>query len=143
MSLTDVSVTATRSNNFLDLTPMISALQFQPTDFEFSRGWLTHVPSRHRFEFDNKGRVTIDARCDCSGQSIRREQNDQLFRAFSAWKQSYWRPLEINREFASHFKRPSPFVRLVRDIRMAWRRFRGRAAPITVPAEAFAMVPAE
>ena len=43
MSLTDVTVTATRSNNFLDLTPMISALQFQPTDFEFSRGWLTHV----------------------------------------------------------------------------------------------------
>jgi hypothetical protein len=85
MSSTDVSVAATRSSNFLDLTPMIAALQFQPTDFEFSRGWLTHVPSRHRFEFD-KGHVTIDARCDCSGQSIRPEQNDQLFRAFSAWK---------------------------------------------------------
>ncbi len=143
MSLTDVSTAPTRSSGFLDITPMISALQFQPTDFELSRGWLTHIPSRHRFKFDDKGRVTIDARCECSGQSIRREHNDQLSQAFTMWRQCYWQPLQIDREFANHFGKPNSFVRLVRDIRMAWRRFRRRAEPVTLPAEALAMVPAE
>jgi hypothetical protein len=143
MSLTDVSTAPTRSSGFLDITPMISALQFQPTDFELSRGWLTHIPSRHRFKFDDKGRVTIDARCECSGQSIRREQNHQLSQAFTVWRQCYWQPLQIDREFANHFRKPNSFVRLVRDIRMAWRRFRRRAEPVTLPAEALAMVPAE
>jgi hypothetical protein len=34
---------------FLDLSPMIDALRFQPADFEYSHGWLRHVPSRHAF----------------------------------------------------------------------------------------------
>ncbi len=50
----------------LDVAPMISALRFQPSDFEFAHGWLNHVPSRHRFQFDRKGRVTIDAPCGCA-----------------------------------------------------------------------------
>ena len=28
----------------LDVSPMISALRFQPDDFEFKHGWLHHVP---------------------------------------------------------------------------------------------------
>lgn len=143
MSYTDVSTTAARPGYFLDVAPMISALQFQPTDFELSHGWLNHVPSRHRFKFDKKGQVTIDARCDCSGQSVSREQGDQLFHAFTGWRQHYWPPLQIDREFASHFKSPNTWVRLFRDIRMAWRRFRRREEPVTVPVEALAMVPAE
>jgi hypothetical protein len=142
MSYTDAKSLA-RPSRFLDVAPMISALQFQPTDFEFTRGWLKHVPSRHRFKFDKNGRVTIDARCDCSLQSVNAEQGDQLFRAFTSWQQHYWRPLEIDREFAEHFRSPNAWVRLSRDIRMAWRRFRRRAAPITLPAEAVSMVPAE
>jgi len=39
---------------FLDVSPMISALRFQPTDFEYAHGWLRHVPSRHAFRFDRK-----------------------------------------------------------------------------------------
>jgi hypothetical protein len=144
MSYTDVGSTAGR-NYFLDVEPMISALQFQPADFELSHGWLRHVPSRHRFKFDKKGRVTIDARCDCSGQSVSREQGDQLYRAFSVWQQFYWRPQEIDREFARHFERPNAWVRLLRDIRMAWRRFRRREEPVALQADALAMVtiPAE
>ena len=30
---------------FLDVSPMISALRFQPTDFEYAHGRLRHVPS--------------------------------------------------------------------------------------------------
>lgn len=141
MSLTDVSTAPARSSGFLDIKPMISALQFQPTDFELSRGWLKHVPSRHQFKFGHKGQVTIDARCECSGHSIRREQKEQFSEAFTAWCQSYWQPLQLDQEFASHFRKPSSFVRFVRDA--AWRRFRRRAEPVTVPAEALAMIPAE
>jgi hypothetical protein len=124
---------------------MISALQFQPNDFEVSHGWLQHVPSRHRFKFDRNGRVTIDARCGCSGQSVSREQGNQLFHAFTAWQQFYWQPRQIDLEFASHFERPNAWGRLFRDIRMAWRRFRRREEAAALPAEALAMVtvPAE
>jgi integrase len=31
--------------------------------------------------------------------------------------QNYWRPLQINREFASHFRKPNAWIRLFRDIR--------------------------
>lgn len=47
---------------FLDVAPMISALQFQPMDFELSRGWLRHVPSRHRFKFDACNRCALRLR---------------------------------------------------------------------------------
>lgn len=144
MSYTDAGSGASRSY-LLDVDPMIAALQFQPADFELSHGWLRHMPSRHRFKFDKKGRVTIDARCECSGQSVSHEQGEQLYRAFTAWQQFYWRPHEIDREFASHFERPTALVRLFRDIRMAWRRFRRREQPIALPADALAtiVVPAE
>jgi hypothetical protein len=123
---------------------MISALRFQPSDFEYAHGWLSHVPSRHRFQFDRKGRVTIDALCGCATLSVRPEQTDELHSMFKTWRQDYWQPLEINREFASHFAEPNGWVRLFRDIRMAWRRFRRQAGPVTIPADALpSATPAE
>ncbi len=116
----------------LDVSPMISALRFQPTDFEFSHGQLLHVPSRHRFHFDRKGNVRIEADCGCAGMAVRKGQAADLFSTFNAWRESYWRQVEVDREFASHFRAPNAWVRLLRDIRMAWRRFRGREAPATV-----------
>jgi hypothetical protein len=144
MTYTEVGPAAGNSY-VLNIEPMISALQYQPGDFELSRGWLRHVPSRHEFKVDRHGRVTIDARCGCASQSVNCEQGVQLYRAFTAWRDFYWRSREIDREFASHFGRPNSWVRLYRDIRMAWRRFRRREEPATLPAEALATftVPAE
>lgn len=130
-------------HHFLDVSPMISALRFQPIDFELSRGWLRHVPSRHRFRFEPDGRVTIDAVCGCAGASIRQEQADQLTATFQTWRQDYWRPLRTDREFASHFRKPNSLVRLFRDVRMAFRRFRGRARPIEVAVGKLSALPAE
>jgi hypothetical protein len=63
---------------------------------------------------------------------------------FKTWRQNYWQPLEINREFASHFAEPNAWVRLFRDIRMAWRRFRRQSDPVTIPANALpSATPAE
>jgi hypothetical protein len=127
----------------LDAGPMILALQFQPTDFEYKHGRLRHVPSRHQFLFDRSGRVAIDAVCGCAGRSISSEQGEQLFTAFRAWEEYYWRPLEIDREFASHFRAPNAWVRLYRDMRMAWLRFVRRADPISLPVEFMPGIPAE
>jgi hypothetical protein len=124
-----------RSTSSLDVGPMISALRFQPSDFEYAHGWLNHVPSRHRFQFDRKGRVTIDAFCGCASLSVNPEQADELHSTFTTWRQNYWQPVEINREFASHFAEPNAWVRLFRDIRMAWRRFCRQADPVTIPAD--------
>jgi hypothetical protein len=127
----------------LNVEPMILALQIQPADFEYRQGRLRHVPSRHQFLFDRSGRAAIDAVCGCAGRSISSEQGEQLFTAFKAWEEFYWRPLEIDREFASHFRAPNAWVRLYRDMKMAWLRFMGRADPISLPGEAIPVVPAE
>lgn len=124
----------------LNVEPMIQALHFQPTDFEFERGWLLHVPSHHRFQFDRSGNVSIDAVCGCAGLSARREQAAELYSAFNTWKDTYWRSVEIDREFASHFAEPSAVVRFLRDVRIAWRKFVSapsrRHAPSRSPAPA-------
>jgi hypothetical protein len=125
---------------YLDASPMISALRFRPEDFEYAHGWLRHVPSRHRFQFDRLGRVTIDAMCGCAAMSIKPEQTDELVTMFKTWRQEYWLPLETNREFASHFNKPNAWVRLLRDIRMAFRRFLRRSDPVRVPAGALSPV---
>jgi hypothetical protein len=117
---------------------MISALRFQPDDFEYAHGWLRHVPSRHRFQFDRHGRVTIDAMCGCAGMAVKPEQSDELVTMFRTWRQDYWQPLETNREFASHFGKPNAWARLYRDIRMAFRRFFRRIEPDHVPVEGLA-----
>src|ERR1700733_4874256 len=96
-----------QSLRHLDVAPMISALRFQPSDFEYAHGWLNHVPSRHRFQFDRKGRVTIDALCGCATLAIKPEQADELHSVFKVWRQDYWLPLETNREFASPFAEPN------------------------------------
>jgi hypothetical protein len=75
---------------YLDVSPMISGLRFQPADFEYAQGWLQHVPSRHRFRFDRQGRVTIDALCGCAAMSIKPEQADELVSMFKIWRQHYW-----------------------------------------------------
>jgi hypothetical protein len=127
----------------LDVAPMITALRFQPSDFEYAHGWLNHVPSRHRFQFERNGRVTIDAHCGCAILSVRPEQADELHSMFKVWRQDYWIPLETNREFAAHFAEPNAWVRLIRDIHMAWRRFRRDTEAVTVPVEAVSATPAE
>ena len=82
------------SVRYLDVAPMIASLRFQPSDFEYAHGWLHHVPSRHRFQFDRKGRVTIDALCGCAAMSVRPEQADELHSMFKTWRQHYWVPME-------------------------------------------------
>ncbi len=143
MTNADVISASAYPTYFLDVEPMISALRFQPTDFEFQHGWLRHVPSRHLFQFDREGRVSIDAHCGCAGRSVSREQGDLLNAAFKGWREYYWQPLETDREFAQHFREPNAWVRLLRDFRMAWRRFRRQAKPVTLPAEVMGIVPAE
>ncbi len=132
-----------QTRHFLDVSPMISALRFQPDDFEYSHGWLRHVPSRHCFQFEPTGQVTIDAICGCAGASIHPEQADQLTAMFQTWRQAYWQPLQRDREFASHFRKPNSLVRLFRDVRMAWRRFQGRAKPIELAVGDLSATPAE
>ena len=92
---------------------MITALRFQPSDFEYAHGWLNHVPSRHRFQFDRSGRVTIDALCGCAALSVRPEQADELHATFKTWRHCYWQPTETNREFASHFRAPNRVGQIV------------------------------
>jgi hypothetical protein len=111
---------------------MISALQLQPGDFEYARGSLHHVPSRHRFQFDGFGRVAIDAACGCATMTIKPEQTDELVGMFKTWRRDYWIPLETNREFAAHFSKPNAWGRLVREIRMAFRRFLRLGNPVTI-----------
>ncbi len=92
---------------YLDVSPMISALRESPSDFDMSRGRLRHMPSGHRVVFDPfGGSARIDADCDCATLRISREQSQELLTAFRQWKQDYWRTVEINRDFAEHF-RPS------------------------------------
>ena len=90
---------------YLDVSPMIASLRTMPEDFEIKEGWLHHIPSRHNFMFDQEGHVQIRAQCNCSMLSVRHEQGQQLYSSYREWQTTYWRPLLINREFASHFRR--------------------------------------
>jgi hypothetical protein len=92
---------------YLDVSPMIGALSDSPSYFDMSRGQLRHMPSGHKVVFDAfGGSARIDAQCECATLRISREQSVELLAAFRAWKQDYWRLVEINRDFADHF-RPS------------------------------------
>ena len=105
-----------RTNRFLDVSPLIDALRFQPEDFDLDRGWLHHAPSRHRFQFDRLGRVTVEANCGCSTLSVNPEQKDELVSMYRTWRSEYWLPLATNREFAGHFASPNAWKRLFRDL---------------------------
>src|ERR1700730_8463716 len=128
---------------YLDVSPMIIALRTSPSDFEMKRGWLRHFPSRHEFKFDREGNVRLHARCDCAMLAVRREQGLELWQTFQQWHVSYWRPIEINKEFASHFREAHPitpgFRRIIAKLRRAvLLRGEKRAAaqaPSIVPAE--------
>lgn len=89
----------------LDVAPMITALRTSPEEFEIAQGdWLCHTPSAHNFQLDGEGNVKIAARCDCSLMDVSRKQGAELWQAFQQWQVSYWTPLQINKEFASHFR---------------------------------------
>jgi hypothetical protein len=105
---------------YLDVSPMISSLRSAPDEFEVIRGALHHFPSRHKFWFDPEGHVTVDALCDCAMLAVLQEQ--ELHHAFQQWHVAYWRPLEINKEFASHFRRPNALQRVYRKLMSRLRR---------------------
>jgi hypothetical protein len=91
----------------LDVGPMIRALQYAPHEFELAGGWLNHGRSGHSFRFDADDHVEISAACNCAMLAPTSEHARDLAKAFREWERDYWRPLLINREFASHFK-PGP-----------------------------------
>ena len=91
---------------YLDVNPMIVALRSSPDHFAFTSGSLHHIPSGHRFQFDRSGRVNIQARCSCSYLEVSSDQQKALFETFNDWHLNYWRPLQINRQFADHFRLP-------------------------------------
>jgi hypothetical protein len=90
----------------LDLSPAITALCARPAEFEFSNDTLHHLGSRHGFRFQSDDSVEIHAECGCSLMNASHEQMKLFHAAYREWYASYWRPLEINREFASHFELP-------------------------------------
>ncbi len=137
MANVDFSYAPGRTLRYLDASPMIAALREQPEDFEFTTGSLEHVPSRHRFYFDRRGGVRIEAHCRCAAMQIRPEQTDELAATFDVWRRDYWTPFVTNREFGEHFREPNALVRLFRDIRMAFRRFRRREARVALRGERF------
>jgi hypothetical protein len=127
--------------NYLDVSPMIVSLRTRPDDFEINRGWLHHVPSRHRFKFDSEGNVRLDARCDCSLLAVKRQQGQELWIAYQEWRAAYWRPVEINKEFASHFRPPNIWQRLYRRVISRIRRAILANPMEEAPAQGALMVP--
>jgi hypothetical protein len=101
---------------YLDISPMVTALRTTPHAFEFTSGSLHHLPSRHRFRFDPSGHVRVDAPCSCSMLRVSKEQQETLVEAYGEWRASYWRPIEINRQFAAHFNPPSWWRQLLIDL---------------------------
>jgi hypothetical protein len=90
---------------YLDINPMITGLRTTPDEFELVDGWLNHTRSSHSFRFDRNDEVELRAACNCTLLAIRPEQRRELEKCFREWESSYWRPLQINCEFASHFLR--------------------------------------
>jgi hypothetical protein len=88
--------------SYLDVSPMMNALRTTPDEFELVDSWLIHTRSSHSFKFDADN-VELRAACACMMLAIRPEQTRELATSFREWESSYWRPLQINREFASHF----------------------------------------
>lgn len=124
---------------YLDLAPAITAIRARPEEFEFTHDTLNHPRSRHRFRFDSEGDVQIDALCDCSLLRARPEQAKAFHAAYREWHATYWRPLVINREFASHFGQPPLWRRAA--IWLLRRLLTGSQEPKPMPAPAVA--PAE
>ena len=115
----------------LELAPAIAALRARPQDFELRDNALHHLGSRHSFRFRGEDQVWIEAVCGCSVLQATPEQSRILHQEFQQWRESYWRPLEINREFAAHFAPPG----LIRRIAIALLRYliAWRPAPRPLP----------
>jgi len=90
---------------YLDLDPVIVAIRERPAEFEMIRGNLCHLPSSHGFEFAKDGKVRVVADCDCASLSTRSDEAAEFKAAYDAWHANYWQAIEINREFAGHFRR--------------------------------------
>ncbi len=101
---------------YLDVSPMMAALRTTPQEFELASGWLHHIRSRHSFRFSPSDQVEIHAGCDCALLAVRPEQERQLAACFREWQSSYWTPLQINREFASHFARRPGLLQLTIEL---------------------------
>jgi len=117
---------------YLELAPAITALRSRPAEFELRDNALHHLGSRHSFRFVSPDEVRIEAFCDCSQLSATPRQSRELHDAFQQWQASYWRPLQINREFADHFAPPGLIRRLMIGLLrylIAWRPA-PRPAPI-------------
>jgi hypothetical protein len=111
---------------YLDLTPMLQAMRARPSEFDMQASYLRHIPSQHLLTFNIWGNAVVHAGCDCAMLQVSREQSDEMKAALSAWKVVYWEPrlaeiaaekraVQINREFALHFRPPG-----------LWRRFFAR-----------------
>ena len=123
---------------------MTTALRTAPEQFEVTHGWLHHIPGRHDFKFDGSGNVQIRAECNCAMLAVKSEQESELYGAYRDWHAGYWHPLQINREFASHFARPSAVRRVLINLtaglhrwllRFGHRRHHYHEAGAMMPAE--------
>jgi hypothetical protein len=137
---------------YLDLSPMLQAMRLRPSEFEMQGVCLHHIPSHHLLNFDTSGLARVHARCDCAMLEVSRDQSDEIRVAMSAWRVVYWEPhlaqieaekrvAKINREFASHFRPPSPWQRFLALFRRRPRfelRFEPQAAAGSEPASATA-----
>jgi len=101
---------------YLDVNPMMTALRTAPEEFELVSGWLHHIRSRHSFRFSPDDQVEIRAACNCALLAVRPEQEHQLATCFRDWQSAYWRPLEINREFAGHFAARTGILQLMIEL---------------------------
>lgn len=119
---------------YLDVSPMMVALRTTPEEFELSHGWLHHTPSRHSFKFSPGGGIQLRAECNCSLLAIKSEQEEALTACYYEWQANYWRPLQINREFASHFRQRSPFRQLLIDLTARVHRWLLRQGHASHPA---------
>lgn len=97
---------------YLDLAPAITALRTRPEEFDLSHDVLRHARSRHAFRMVGEDDLHIDAVCDCSLLRASPDQARAFRAAWREWQSSYWRPQQINREFASHFAPPPLWRRL-------------------------------
>jgi hypothetical protein len=128
---------------YLNVTPMAVALRESANDFEMDRGWLHHFPSHHRFKIRKNGKVTLQARCDCSYLMVSQEQGLELRDAFHEWYEAYWRPIEINREFAAHFDKPSIAGQFLRMLVRSLHRILYRYGPVEETGTNPSLTPAE
>jgi hypothetical protein len=114
---------------------MIAALRETPDEFELSGSWLNHIRSRHSFRFGPDDDVEISATCDCALLAVSSEQKRELAVAYRQWESDYWRPLQINREFASHFGPRPVWRQMLIALTGRLHRWLLTSRPYSTPAE--------